>query len=90
MHVVSPEDEKERLRWEGLAEKGGFKSGTKERVGDGKLRIIKSMTVSGINDQRLDHNTQSEDIHRIYGHRSRYDRRRFVGITPSIMCAVKG
>jgi len=23
-HVVSPEEEKERLRWEGFAEKGGF------------------------------------------------------------------
>jgi len=24
-HVVSPEEEKERLRWEGFAEKEGFK-----------------------------------------------------------------
>jgi len=32
-----------------LAEKGGFKPGMKERVGDGKLIII-SMTVSSIND----------------------------------------
>ena len=47
-HVVSPEEEKERLRWEGFAEKGGFKPGRKERVGDGKLIII-SMTVSGTN-----------------------------------------
>jgi len=50
-HAVSPEEEEEeeeRLRSEGFAEKGCFKSGMKERVGDGKLVII-SMTVSGIN-----------------------------------------
>jgi len=32
-HVVSSEEEKEMLQWEGFAEKG-FKSGMKERVGD--------------------------------------------------------
>ena len=47
-HVVSTEEEKERLQWEGFAEKGGVKSGMKERVGDGKLI---SISVSGVNEQ---------------------------------------
>ena len=34
-HVVSPEEEKERLQQGEFAEKEGFKSGMKERVGDG-------------------------------------------------------
>ena len=47
--MISPEEENERLQSEGFAEKEGFKSGMKERMGDGKLIII-SMSVSGKND----------------------------------------
>ena len=46
-YVVSAEEEKERLQWEGFAEKEGLLP--KERVGDEKLIII-SVAVRGIND----------------------------------------
>ena len=39
-HVVSPGEKKERLQWEGLAQKEGFKSGMEEKVGDGKLHYF--------------------------------------------------
>ena len=39
-HVVSPEEEKERLQRDGFAEKESFKSRMKEWVGDGKLIIV--------------------------------------------------
>ena len=39
-HVVSSKEEKETLRLEGFAEKEGFKSEMKERVGDEKLITI--------------------------------------------------
>ena len=38
--VGSEEEKKERLQWEGFAEKESFKSRMKERVGDEKLIII--------------------------------------------------
>ena len=39
-----------------FAEKDDFKSGMKERVGDGKLIIIISITVSGLLNSRINGN----------------------------------
>jgi len=47
--VVSREEEK-KAAVRRISRKKGFKSGMKERVGDGKLIII-SVTVSGMNEK---------------------------------------
>jgi len=47
-HVVSSEEENKRLQRGGFAENEGFKSGMKERVGDGKLIIISKGTSTSV------------------------------------------
>ena len=42
--VVSPEEEKERLQWEGFAEKECFNSGMKKRVGDRKTNDMSKVS----------------------------------------------
>ena len=51
-HVVSPEEENERLQWGGFAKKEGFKSGMKYRMGDGKLIIIGIISILLLTDHR--------------------------------------
>jgi len=41
-HVVSPEKEKRKAAVGRICRKGRFKSGMKERVGDGKVIIVSS------------------------------------------------